>query len=134
MKVTGREVAASRKEYSAGTTPVGAICRAATFYEINHLPRRGITSKEIAEKYHLGEVWYEYDDSPRRVNMVEQLIRNDLAQGYRERKLMKLWSPTTGKLVRRHGYVVYVKPGVFPDTQVEFGIGVPDRRRWGYTQ
>lgn len=127
-------VAVSRKEYSAGTTPIGAIARAASYYEVAHIPKRGLTSKEIADKYHLGETWYEYADSPRRVNMAEQLIRNELNAAFKQRKVMKLWSPTTGKLVKRNGYVVYVPPGVYPDTQVEFGIGLPDRRKWGFPE
>jgi hypothetical protein len=127
-----KEVARSRVQYSAPTTPIGAIARAAVFYEVAHIPKRGFTSKEIADKYHLGETWYEYEDSPRRVNLATQLIRNDLNQAFKERKIMKLWSPRTGKLVKRDGYIVFVPPGVFPDTQVEYGIGLPDRHRWGY--
>lgn len=127
-----RDIAESRREYVPATTPIGAIARAAAFYEIEHCPKRGITSREIAEKYALGESWYEYEDSPRRVNMVEQLIRNELAKAYRAHKLVKLWSPSTGKLVRRKGHVVYVPPGIFLDLQVEHGIGMPDRKKWGF--
>lgn len=93
-----------------------------------HLPKRGITTDEIVEKYHLGEAWYEYEGQPRRVNLAGQLIRNELNRAYQQRKVVKLWSPRTGKLVRRGQCIVFFKPDVFPDKQVEFGVGVPDQR------
>lgn len=124
--------AASRREYSPATAKIYAIAQAATYYEIAHIPRRGITSKEIAEKYALGEIWYEYENSPRRVNMSEQLVRNELNKAFKERRAVKMWNSRTGGLIKRDGYVVYFKPDVFPKRQVEHGVGLPDPRRWGF--
>lgn len=127
-----RKVAGSRVEYSGTSISTWKLVKAAVYYEINHIPRRGITSKEIAERYSLGNIWYEYEGDPRRVNMVEQLIRNELNRYYKERAVVKMWNSRTGKLILRDGYIVYFKPDVFPKRQVEYGVGLPDPRRWGF--
>jgi len=115
---------------SAPTTSVGAMARAATYYEINHLARRGITSKEIVDRYGLGEIWYSYDGQDRRVNMAGQLVRNELNRYYKAHKVNKLWSRKTGGYVKREGFIVFVKPGTFPDLEVDAAQGLPDRAKW----
>lgn len=125
------EKAASRREISPAGTSLYMIIQAAVFFEVHRIPKRGITSKEIAEKYSLGEVWYEYENSTRRVNMVEQLIRNQLNKYYKERQLVKMWNSRNGRLIHRKNYVVYFKPDLFPDKQIEYHIGIPDRYKWG---
>ena len=118
----------SRVDYTATGTSTYRIAKLATFWEVNHIPRRGITSKEIADKYGLGETWYEYEDSPRRVNMSEQLVRNELNKYFRDRTVVKMMNFRTGKLIHRNGYVVYFKPDIFPMKQVEYGQPLPDGR------
>lgn len=120
--------AASRREYTPATAKIYAIARAATFFELAHIPRKGITSKQIADKYALGEIWYEYENSPRRVNMSEQLVRNELNKAFKERRVVKMWNSRTGKLIKRDGYIVYFKPDMFPMRQVEYGQQLPDGR------
>lgn len=119
-----------RKEVEAPPAKLGALAKALVYYEINHLPKRGITSKEIVDKYKLGEVWYEYEGSKRRVNLSGQLVRNELNSYFKKFKIAKLWNRRTGDYVKRDGFIVFVNWGQNPDLQIDAATNLPDRAKW----
>ena len=108
---------------------VGALCEAVVYYMVDHLPRRGITSQEIVDRFGLGSTWYVYPGSHRRVNMSGQLVRNALNRYFKENRLVKLYSPRTGDYVKRNNCIVYFKPNILKE-QVAYGDRLPDKRKW----